>query len=187
MSSTGIDSRRMHEEVNRCRLREQSIASRHVGHRYMLDVPTMSESCVAHSSPTHNQQDAFRIDGAILSEEDTNILTLRKRPSIESRLSESVSLSRSIGSARKYSLSDENNHATRTNYHWRRNDWTTICLFFIFLLSCATFGATDHVDCSHGLDMLGSEYFFKLSRLSSHKQYTKFLSQKVEKRYLLHI
>lgn len=156
MSSTDIDSRRMHEEGNQCLLHRQSIASRHVGHRCALDVPTMSKSCVAHDSFITRNRSASRIDSAVplLSEKDT-ILSQKKQPKdIESRLSKVVSLSRSIGSAKKYDATCE----WWTNYQWRRK-WTTIFLFFICLLSCATFGAADYVDCSHGLDMLGSKYF----------------------------
>jgi len=163
MSSTDIDSRRMHEEVNQCLLHRQSIASRHVGHRYTLDVPTMSESCVAHggSFTTYNNWGACRIDSAVLSENDTILMQKKQPKDIESRLSENI-LSRSISSVKKYSLIDKNYAIYKwwTNCAWRRNGWTTIFLFFICLLSCnATICASDYVDCSHGLNMLGSKYF----------------------------
>ncbi|XP_012229180.2 cytokine receptor [Linepithema humile] len=156
MSSTDIDSRRMHEEANRCLLHRRSIASRHVGHRYALDVPTMSESCVAHGSfITYNIWGASRTDSAVLSEKDTVLTQKKQSKDNESRLTKNIS--RSVRSTKKYSSSDKNDATCEwwTNYQWRRNGWTTMYLFFICLLSCATFCASDYVDCSHGLDMLG--------------------------------
>jgi len=161
MSPTDIDSRRMHEETNRCPLHRQSIASRNVGHRYALDIPIM-ESCVAHGSFTTYNWGACRADSAVRSEKNAVLMQKKQPKDIESPLSENLSLSHSIGSAKKYSSSEKNHVICDkwwTNCVRRRNGWTTIFLFFICLLSCATICTSNYVDCSHGLDMLGSKYF----------------------------